>query len=301
MAFPCVSFLLICLLLRLLFAAVGNDELDDIKVKWNKVAYQYPRSDNFTTNYEFHAIKKATKDFSSPSNSSNSPVRVKGLLCVTFLRASINPSINLFSNVLLMNGSCEWAIIVYDGEPKSVRYICNNPQIKRVSIHCARATDSINNKTVIVPVRKRSKGKSDKDIYVNITQKLSIPKTVLYRELLPYLKNYRHVFLLDEDISLVGFDLNTFLRIRHCAFSPYSAPLISQPLIAESNQYFRYVNFNSWQRDSLRPVIASETGLVEQQVYTLYLMTSPSIKISYRTSTYKGSIFCGIILRMVRA
>ena len=34
----------------------------------------------------------------------------------------------------------------------------------------------------------------------------SIPKSVLYSDLLPYLYEYKKVFLMDEDISLVGFN-----------------------------------------------------------------------------------------------
>ena len=211
-------------------------------------------------------IRLAQRDYSTHFTQIGSNNR-KDLLCVSFIRAAVNPAINLFSNVLLLGSSCDWAVIIYDGDSNAVRTICSHPQVKPFLIHCRRAPDSINNKTVTIPVRPRStRLKTDKPVIMNVTQKLSIPKTVLYRELLPYILNYKHVFLLDEDISLLGFDLNLFLRIRHCAFSPDPAPLIAQPLIAESNQYFKYVNYRTWQKGSNRDVIASESGLIEQQV-----------------------------------
>jgi hypothetical protein len=89
---------------------------------------------------------------------------------------------------------------------------------------------------------------------------------VLYTDLLPYLTHYERVFLMDEDISLAGFDIRHFMSTWDCAFYPQPAPLIVQPLIAESNQYIPFVNANQWSRKEFENVTASASGMVEQQV-----------------------------------
>eukprot|EP01034_Spumella_vulgaris_P021585 gene21585-27623_t len=91
-------------------------------------------------------------------------------------------------------------------------------------------------------------------------------RTVLYTDLLPFLSHYRRVFLMDEDISLAGFDIRHFTTTWDCAFHPQPAPLIVQPLIAESNQYIPFVNSNRWTQREFKNVTASAAGLVEQQV-----------------------------------
>lgn len=91
----------------------------------------------------------------------------------------------------------------------------------------------------------------------------SIPKSVLYSDLLPYLYEYERVFLMDEDISLMGFDIKKTLSVWNCAFYPLPPPLIVQPLIAESNQFFDFVGAKAWRG---KGVVASASGLIEQQV-----------------------------------
>ena len=89
---------------------------------------------------------------------------------------------------------------------------------------------------------------------------------MLYFDILPYLSRYEQVFFLDEDIYLLDFDINKFMGHWDCSFHPYPPPLIVQPLIAESKQFFSYLNFDYWEKE----VIASEVWLVEQQVTNCY-------------------------------
>lgn len=201
-----------------------------IRKQWDRVNFTFPalidekrgnnsKKEDQTSqfNKEFALIRYGMED---SSNSRNSSTILKDLLCVTFLRPNLNPTIALTSNILHMGQSCDWAIVIYDGDAKAVKSVCRNPHIKKVAIHCRRAPDSVNNRTISIPVTTRKRGKSKADnmnVNMNVTQKLSIPKTVLYRELLPYLKSYKQVLLLDEDISLLGFDLHAFLSIRSCA------------------------------------------------------------------------------------
>ncbi len=93
----------------------------------------------------------------------------------------------------------------------------------------------------------------------------TIPKTVLYRELLPFVANYKRLFLLDEDVSLMGWNSTKLFMIWDCAFQ--QKPLIVQPLVAEDTQYFDFVSHRVWRnRPEGENVIASASGLIEQQV-----------------------------------
>jgi hypothetical protein len=101
----------------------------------------------------------------------------------------------------------------------------------------------------------------------NETIPIIVPKTVLYQDLLPLLPLYRRVFAIDDDISLSGFDSNRYVLHWDGALRP--SPLITQPLVFESNQHITYLNLNSWQKvvgKDGRKVLASEIGFVEQQV-----------------------------------
>ncbi|KAJ1442671.1 hypothetical protein B484DRAFT_414719, partial [Ochromonadaceae sp. CCMP2298] len=94
-----------------------------------------------------------------------------------------------------------------------------------------------------------------------VPKKTMVPKSVLYRELLPYLPAYKRVFLLDEDIHLEGFNYTRFERTWDCAF-PHP-PLIVQPLIFESSQDLDFLNANAW--STKRTVLASGVAYIEQQ------------------------------------
>jgi hypothetical protein len=101
----------------------------------------------------------------------------------------------------------------------------------------------------------------------NETIPIIVPKTVLYQDLLPLLPHYRRVFAIDDDISLSGFDSNRYMLHWDCALRP--SPLITQPLVYESNQHITYLNLNAWHKvvgKDGRKVLASEIGFVEQQV-----------------------------------
>lgn len=163
-------------------------------------------------------------------------LRRRKLLCVVFIRASLQPSINLLTNAIHMGDSCDWAVIIYAGHDLS---ICKNEKLTKKLIHCKHSSEYQEN--------------SDK----------AIPKSVMYADLLPYLPKYQRVFLMDEDISLIGFDVNQFIKVWDCSFRNQPPPLIVQPLIAESNQYFTFVGVNAW-KDST--IMATASGIVEQQV-----------------------------------
>lgn len=124
-----------------------------------------------------------------------------------------------------------------------------------------------------------------------VRQFRSIPKSVLYQELLSIsITSYKHIFIMDEDISLNDFHMTRFLSLWKCSFQQFNqennnennqnlnqqqeqqqfeyllSPLIVQPLIAERTQYFPYVYAKLWEMQRFSGSIAATVGLVEQQV-----------------------------------
>ena len=57
----------------------------------------------------------------------------------------------------------------------------------------------------------------------------AIVKPMMHVDLIPYLKNYRKVFLLDSDMDLSSFDFPLAMHIWNCSI--YPPPLIIQPVI----------------------------------------------------------------------
>jgi hypothetical protein len=86
------------------------------------------------------------------------------------------------------------------------------------------------------------------------------PKSLMLLQFLPYLRRYRSVWLLDGDISLRDFDMRRFLNILRCSFA--STPLVSQPLIAENTQTYKYLNSKGWAKSR---ALSSTAGFVEIQ------------------------------------
>ena len=274
-----------------------------------------------------------------------------GVLCVTFIRASMQTAMTVYSNMLQVQGFCNWAIILYDGSKDFENDICSkikaNPLFKVVV--CKRSNYALNDGGIATTTSSPLETKSvtspianDITVVANSTEQISnstnakminheasnaeevefldpsvdqpplnetelqelnkleeiskevniedtddnsvsiddddaakiedlilrkdrkaVPKSVLYSDLLPYLPNFKRVFLMDEDISLVGFDFVKTMDVWSCAFHPFAAPLVVQPLIAESNQYFSFVGIKAW---TGKGVVASASGIIEQQV-----------------------------------
>jgi hypothetical protein len=203
-----------------------------------------------TTSYnkEMQVIEKGKLDYAKTRESPNFFKRKK-LLCATFIYANGTASSMLAHNVRVMQDACDWAIIIYGGSAKSVTSTCKDPRIADNIIHCRRNEVTL----------------TDRYMPESPAVKLSVPKTVMYHDLLPYLPNYERVFLMDEDISLKNFNMTTFMLFWKCSF--YPTPLIVQPLVYESNQYISYMNLLQWRRSSaFNNVMATSVGLIEQQV-----------------------------------
>ena len=90
-----------------------------------------------------------------------------------------------------------------------------------------------------------------------------VPKSILFLSILPHLRFYKSIWMMDGDISLADFDIKTFLTINDCAFEPEHKPLITQALVAENSQTYKYLNAQQWK--GRRNVLAAYSGFIEIQ------------------------------------
>ena len=69
-----------------------------------------------TTQYnkELAAIHHAKIDYIKAIED-NKRYKRKSLLCVTFIKPSLNITSILYDNVVIMRDFCDWAIVMYDG------------------------------------------------------------------------------------------------------------------------------------------------------------------------------------------
>lgn len=86
-----------------------------------------------------------------------------------------------------------------------------------------------------------------------------IPKQVMYFDIIPLLKNYMNVLLLDADISFANYNFGYAMEIMDCAFE--YPPLIAQPLIDGENTFHAF-RLSSWTGTNL---IARSSQLIEIQ------------------------------------
>ena len=171
-------------------------------------------------------------------------------------------ALTLLGNVDNGDVVCDWAVVVYDGDASEV---CNPLRLKSNVVHCQLIPEKSFRGIGMFGYANGSSLPLLVDKVTGRPRRPTIPKTILYTELVPLLKNYHRVILLDEDISLEGFATERFLRIWSCAFYPH-VPLVVQPLIAENTQFLQYMNAKSWKKIGLKDVLASASGVVEQQV-----------------------------------
>jgi hypothetical protein len=112
----------------------------------------------------------------------------KSLLCATFVRADINPIITLTSNIYYAKDHCDWAIVIYDGKPSYEDKICKDLKEKNKNIvFCSRSKHAL--------INNKNNNSNTNLININETIK-SVPKTVLYFDLLPIIPLY-NVRLID--------------------------------------------------------------------------------------------------------
>lgn len=168
----------------------------------------------------------------------------KSLLCGVFLSGNQGSLITLDKNIQQTQGICDWSIILYDGDED---IICNKYKKYSNVVNCMRNEES-----------KAPRFYKGTDI------KMSIAKTVMYKDILNNIKQYNKVMLFDEDILLQDFNFDNYLTAWACV-NKYE-PLIVQPLIQESTQYLFWCNLKSWDRPDTQDIVGHEIELIEQQV-----------------------------------
>uniref|UniRef100_A0A7S3M2X9 Uncharacterized protein n=1 Tax=Spumella elongata TaxID=89044 RepID=A0A7S3M2X9_9STRA len=191
----------------------------------------------------------------------------KSLLCVSFVNTDVSVLSLLSQNMVIMERQCDWVVVFYEGSAVDISSFCSKAlealhstsqqsyRKQNYLIHCKLTQNTANRQEIIFPFMN---GKPTQE-------RVSVPTSVLYQDILPYLPNYRKVFIMDEDTSLEGFNVQRFLQIWQCSFNNDFRPLIVQPLLAERTQMVPYVHADTWARAKGR-VFSSSVGLVEQQV-----------------------------------
>ncbi|KAJ1408748.1 hypothetical protein B484DRAFT_196800 [Ochromonadaceae sp. CCMP2298] len=182
--------------------------------------------------------------------------RGQQLLCVTFIKVDNKALSTLTVNMQHMVQRCDWAVLFYGGPAADIDAFCSTAGRSASVIYCKRVPETVDRPVVDITSGEKT-----------VQLALDVPKSALYSVLLPFLPRYESVFLMDQDISLVGFDVAVFLATWRCAFHPHPPPLVVQPLIVERTQYFPYVHLKAWRSgNKTRNAVAAGVGLVEQQV-----------------------------------
>ena len=178
------------------------------------------------SSYEIKALESGIK--THEDNHDNRPMRTKMLLCSTFVKADYQILSLLYNNMKIMENKCDWVVIFYDGDPTIMNEFCSlvkNNKLKHIDIdkNSMNIYNKFDNK-LLYPIHLTLCKQANSSIYRNVVdithqngtivkEKTSIPKSVLYQELLPVLTEYQKVFILDEDISLEGFGIQMFMNI----------------------------------------------------------------------------------------
>ena len=200
------------------------------------------------------AIEEGKRDYKLTSHHNDR----RGLLCASFIDVAVNSSFaisTISSNMRRMGNSCRWCLVIYHGDEDEVANFCSNPLIKSRSIACLKSRHALSD-TVIQEYMADPQGK---DI-----AKLSVPKSILYQDLLAYTPSYERVFIMDQDICLRDFNISVFLRAVNC--SPFQPPpLITQPPVAENSQNLSWLNSGAWVKAPWDRVYTAEVGSIEQQ------------------------------------
>jgi hypothetical protein len=218
-------------------------------------------------NEEAAALRLGIEDYERALNEVGYAQR-KPLLCATFIRASLAQGINLVANMATLGSKCDWAVVVYAGE-EHAKKLCQQANIRSKSVLCGLSSGLLEKKNMLASNRSnRTLSSSNSTLTIansgnSSSASFSIPKSVLYFDLLPVLSGYKRLFLLDEDISLLDFDIDALFKSWDCSFPNQPPPLIVQPLVDESTQFFNFVSVAAWENITC---VSSAAGYVEQQV-----------------------------------
>jgi len=173
------------------------------------------------------------------------------LLCVHF--ASHSPAVlaNVRANMAASLQHCRWGVVLYSGGPAAATGFEKSLD--------ASSSAALAFTTLYKPPANEN----------STTSSSFVPKALLFASLVPHLEGYERAWLLDSDVSLLGFDFQKYLALLACAdlSLPTSPVFISQPVVKESTQVFPVLNRDAWLRaHSARKVSVIRYDTVEQQM-----------------------------------
>eukprot|EP01039_Chlorochromonas_danica_P005858 gene5858-6451_t len=231
--------------------------------------------------YETRAIRLVS--------SLRSPIKSrKGYLCATFISWKESHLTVLISNMLKTRGFCNWFVAVYQSFSLTEQAMRLEIEDKILKKGISNSSFSVNSQPWFTVVPAPPKDKSPEHFYsicqgycanyvdtasINFDQCKLIPplhglpynpvlfsKAAMLMLLLRTLPYYEYVWTLDGDISLTSLDIDKFHLIHRCAFR--KPPLVSQPLIHQPTQFYRYLYRRSWGHSS---ILANTVGFIELQ------------------------------------
>ena len=224
----------------------------------------------------------------------------KGILCTTIIRWNDLDKTYFKSNVLHSVNYCRtWMVLVYEAYGKQENVITH--QIMTDLQELMRQKNMTNHPEIMVRIvpPKQASLPLFRDIcisymkshfrhlfysykkpieimnpcdMINEQQSMDIfydrlySKGAMFALLLNDLQEYQYFWLLDSDIQLEEFPFCKYWEIIHCVFQ--LPPLVSQPLIKPSTQFYSYLNRAHWDahmKNLTSPYIASEGSFVEIQ------------------------------------
>ncbi|RYH20975.1 hypothetical protein EON65_21895 [archaeon] len=229
----------------------------------------------------------------SPPSSSSLPR--KGTLCSTFIKWSDATSQNLLYNMQYSVGFCNWLVIVYNSTGVSAEHIRMSIELSLDDHrHVNRSINTAPWLTVVTLPPKDTLQIFLHDVCEQYWKRHLDPFLIKFHQcelisnlpdlpfnphlyakesqlivLLPHLFHYEYVWTLDGDLGFHTLNVTRFHRIHMCAF--HTPPLVSQPLIQQSTQFYRYLLRRSWGHTN---TLASTVGFVELQAsyfHTHYL------------------------------
>lgn len=203
-------------------------------------------------------------------NDEHKPEDRNGLLCATFLNLHTNTTIEsspslevLKNNLIYTKPYCKsWIILSYGCYSESDEILMKKKLVDDLNIdpNKDRIYHVLCAKSIGYDYDFSSSISSSKSMLDKAT--MHIPKTLLYKELLPYMYDYERVWLIDEDIDFENFNYESFFHILNCSFWPLSPPLIVQSTINPRTQRYDFLNTYKWMNTT---TVALASEFVELQ------------------------------------
>lgn len=247
----------------------------------------YPKEDLIRLAYENVKLNR---------NYKNKKEKEKRLLCVAYMKAKWQSIDTLMNNMIYTNNqkACDWAVIAYGGNPILISALHNISHTIGVSLVYAEMAS--NAKDFL-----KKYWKHDNIDFIN---QQFYPKPIMHLQLLPYIKKYEYLWMVDDDVSFEGIDFNKYFNILKCGFYPNLAPLISQAPIYDNTQRYKYLNNNKWNTTNTKQVKIVASKFIEVQsplinvdffIWFVESIITPMIEVFALLGTDDGmdNIWCG--------